>query len=94
VNKNVSIREAAIDKVVELYKRSGESLKKAIDKHANLHLGFIALSDPPQDLWDEDYDVANREWDDELYKICLQLYLAILPYNDGIYNTTSNSNSV
>ncbi|XP_077293057.1 symplekin scaffold protein [Arctopsyche grandis] len=84
--KDNTVREAAIDKVVSIYKQPNEFTKKAIDKHAYLHLGFIALPDPPRDLMDigSDRPIVSCIWDDDLYKVCLQLYLSLLPHNDEL----------
>ncbi|XP_053608461.1 symplekin [Plodia interpunctella] len=83
LSENEEIRETALNSAVKIYMRGTDAVKKVIDKHAMLYLGFVALSYPPSEL------VASRHgirpsWTDELYKLCLNLIMALFPHNEEV----------
>ena len=72
------IREAAIELVVQLYKRP--DLSKLIEEYAVLYLGFLRLPNPPEIVFGQDRGRPNNEnlWSESTTRACLGLYLALL----------------
>jgi hypothetical protein len=69
---------------MKIYTRASDSVKKVIEKHALLYLGFISLSSPPPELVNPRHGI-RIPWSDELFKLCLNLVMAIYPHNEGKY---------
>ncbi|XP_047533985.1 symplekin [Vanessa atalanta] len=82
LNENEEIRDITLKSCVKIYKQCTESAKKVIEKNALLYLGFISLSTPPQELFGNRY--MNRPWTDELYKMCLNLVMALFPEKEEL----------
>lgn len=82
LNETEEIRELTIASIVKIYKRSTDSVRKVIEKHALLYLGFISLSSPPQELFSSRH--VRLPWSDDLFKICLNLVMAIFPLNEEL----------
>lgn len=86
VNENEEIRDAALKASVKIYKRGTEAVRKVVEKHALLYLGFMSLAQPPPELRDprDPRDPRGpRVWTDELYHVCLTLVMALLAENEG-----------
>ncbi|XP_047028073.1 symplekin isoform X2 [Helicoverpa zea] len=81
LNESEEIRDVVLKSSLKIYKRSTDSVRKVIEKHALLYLGFIALNHPPPELCDTRGRVA---WSDELYHICLNLVMALLVENEEL----------
>ncbi|XP_045773505.1 symplekin isoform X2 [Maniola jurtina] len=82
LSENEEIRDIALKTSIKIYKRSTDATRKVINKHALLYLGFISLSTPPQELFGNRH--VNRMWTDELYKLCLNLVLALFPEKEEL----------
>uniref|UniRef100_S4NIS0 Symplekin n=5 Tax=Pararge aegeria TaxID=116150 RepID=S4NIS0_9NEOP len=82
LSENDEIRDLALKTTIKIYKRSTEATKKVIKKHALLYLGFISLSTPPQELFGNRH--VNRIWTDDLYKMCLNLVMALFSEKEEI----------
>ncbi|CAG5043566.1 unnamed protein product [Parnassius apollo] len=81
LNENEEIRDVALKSTVKIYKQSTESAKRVIEKHALLYLGFISLSMPPPELVNMR---QVRVWTDDLYKLCLNLVMALFPEKEEL----------
>ncbi|XP_015610116.1 symplekin [Cephus cinctus] len=77
-HENCTIREAAIQSVVELYNRP--ELNKLIEEYAVLYLGFLRLQSPPEIVFGQDRGRPQPEdlWSESTTRTCLGLYLALL----------------
>ncbi|VVD01256.1 unnamed protein product [Leptidea sinapis] len=82
LHPNVEIREIALNSSLKLYKNGSEAVKKVIEKHALLYLGFITLLTPPAELVEGRHTV--RVWTDDMYKLCLNLVMAIFTENEEV----------
>ncbi|XP_046384169.1 symplekin [Ischnura elegans] len=78
------IRTKAIEGVVGLYERA--ELRSIIEEYAIFYLGFLRLPQPPVVLFGEDRGRPNIEtqWSEDIVKVCLYLYLALLPINENL----------
>ncbi|KAL0829046.1 hypothetical protein ABMA28_003914 [Loxostege sticticalis] len=84
LNENEEIRDTTLKSVVKIYQCGTEAVKKAIEKHAMLYLGFISLSSPPQELISSRHHGMRIPWNDEMFRICLNLVMALFPYNEDL----------
>ncbi|CAH2090114.1 unnamed protein product [Euphydryas editha] len=82
LSENEEIRDVTLKACIKIFKQGTEAAKKVIEKHALLYLGFISLSTPPQELFGNRY--INRPWSDDLYKICLNLVMALFPEKEEL----------
>ncbi|CAD0197620.1 unnamed protein product [Chrysodeixis includens] len=82
LNENEEIREASLKASVKIYKRGSDSVRKVIEKHALLYLGFISLNHPPPEL--RDTRGVRAAWTDDLYHVCLNLVMALLAENEEL----------
>ncbi|XP_046967815.1 symplekin [Vanessa cardui] len=82
LSENEEIRDITLKSCVKIYKQCTESAKKVIEKNALLYLGFISLSTPPQELFGNRY--INRPWTDDLYRMCLNLVMALFPEKEEL----------
>ncbi|XP_072944424.1 symplekin [Epargyreus clarus] len=82
LNETEEIRETCLKSTLKVYQRGSEAVKKVIEKHALLYLGFITLGTPPPELFGSRH--ASRPWSDELYKLCLNLVMALFPLQEEI----------
>ncbi|XP_026745260.1 symplekin-like, partial [Trichoplusia ni] len=78
LNENEEIRDAALKASVKIYKRGTEAVRKVVEKHALLYLGFLSLAQPPPELR------GARVWTDDLYHVCLTLVMALLAENEEL----------
>lgn len=81
MNESQEIRDIAIKSTVKIFKVGSDAVKKVIEKHSLLYLGFIALDNPPSELTTSRHNA--RVWSDESYKLCLNLIMALFMENDG-----------
>ncbi|XP_046607830.1 symplekin [Neodiprion virginianus] len=85
-HENNTIREAAIEFVVQLYSRP--ELAKLIEEYAVLYLGFLRLPNPPEIVFGQDRGrpQIDDQWSESTTRACLGLYLALLSeHQDLIY---------
>ncbi|CAG9583059.1 unnamed protein product [Danaus chrysippus] len=82
LSENEEIRNIALKSSIKIYKNSTDAAKKVIEKHAMLYLGFISLSTPPQELYGNRH--TSRPWSDDLYKMCLNLVMALFPEKEDV----------
>ncbi|XP_045523080.1 symplekin isoform X1 [Pieris brassicae] len=80
LNEVQEIRDIAIKSTVKIFKNGSDAVKKVIEKHSLLYLGFIALDNPPTELMSSRHNI--RVWSDDLYKVCLNLVMALFMEND------------
>jgi len=73
------VRETALGTVLSLYER-GE-LASIIEEYSVMFLKFLLLGRPPDMLFGEDRGRPEvvTTWTDEIIKVCLHLYIALLP---------------
>ncbi|KAJ8720016.1 hypothetical protein PYW07_012059 [Mythimna separata] len=83
LNENEEIRDVALKSILKIYKRSTDAVRKVIEKHALLYLGFISLNHPPPELSDNARGVRSV-WTDEMYQMCLNLVMALLTENEEL----------
>ncbi|KAI8431975.1 hypothetical protein MSG28_004504 [Choristoneura fumiferana] len=76
VSENQEIRDIALNSTLKIYSRSTDAVKKVVEKHALLYLGFISLSNPPGEIAAARHGI-RPSWTDELYKLCLNLVMAL-----------------
>ncbi|XP_075976917.1 symplekin scaffold protein [Anticarsia gemmatalis] len=82
LNDSEEIREVTIRSALKIYSRCSDSTRTVIEKNALLYLGFISLPTPPPELCDP--RTGRGVWTDELYKLCLNLVMALLPLNEEL----------
>lgn len=72
----------ALNSTLKIYSRSTDGVKKVVEKHALVYLGFISLSNPPGEIAPARHGI-RPSWTDELYKMCLNLVMALFMDNEG-----------
>ena len=84
-HEDLAVRNTALGTVTQLYER-GE-LTTIIEEYSVMYLRFLLLARPPDMLFGDDRGrpVVVTAWTEEIIRVCLHLYLAILPR----YNTES-----
>ncbi|XP_055374748.1 symplekin [Condylostylus longicornis] len=91
VHENVALRDKAIENVVNLY-----SVHKVVTDKIQLFaiqfLEFIECEKPPPSMYGKEFGRLEPDtaWHEELTKICLGLYLAIVPYNEDLLKELVN----
>jgi len=83
-HEDTQVRETALGTVLNLYDR-GE-LTNIIEEYSVMYLRFLLLARPPDMLFGEDrgrLEMVNT-WTEEIIKVCLYLYMAILPRNQKL----------
>merc|ERR1719402_1338284 len=83
-HEETQVRETALDTVLSLYDR-GE-LTNIIEEYSVMYLRFLLLARPPDMLFGEDRGRMEMvfEWTEEIIKVCLYLFLAVLPRNQAL----------
>ncbi|XP_068085676.1 symplekin isoform X2 [Anabrus simplex] len=83
-HENSEVRSRAIQCVVELYDRG--DLRCIIEEYAILYLSFLRLPQPPDVLFgaDRGRPMKVEMWNEDIIKVCLYLYLALLPINEKL----------
>jgi len=78
------VRGRAIKAVVELYDRG--DLRSIIEEYAIFYLGFLRLPQPPDVLFgiDRGRPIKSDAWNEDIVRVCLYLYLALLPINEKL----------
>lgn len=73
------VRDTALSTVLSLYER-GE-LASIIEDYSGMFLRFLLLPRPPDMLFGEDRGrpIMMNEWTEDFIKVCLNLFLALLP---------------
>lgn len=84
IYEDITIREEAVARVISLYERV--EWQEHIEKFAIEYLQMLQQPKPPHTLFGKN---AGRQikleiWSDELNRVCLCLYLALLPYNESL----------
>lgn len=69
---------------MELYDRG--DLRSIVEEYAILYLGFLRLRQPPDVLFgmDRGRPIKSDVWSEDIVKVCLYLYLALLPINEKL----------
>ncbi|XP_049875001.1 symplekin [Pectinophora gossypiella] len=75
LSQNVEIRDMALKLSLKIYGRGTDAVRRTIEKHALLYLGFISLSTPPPELLRG--RTIRVPWTDDMYKICLNLIMGL-----------------
>ncbi|PSN37455.1 hypothetical protein C0J52_11700 [Blattella germanica] len=83
-HENIEVRGRAIKCVVELYDHG--DLRSIIEEYAIFYLGFLRLPQPPDVLFgvERGRPVRMDSWNEDIVKVCLYLYLALLPINEKL----------
>jgi symplekin len=70
--------------VEELYDRG--DLRSIIEEYAIFYLGFLRLLQPPDVLFgiDRGRPIKVDAWNEDTVRVCLYLYLALLPVNEKL----------
>merc|ERR1719315_821892 len=78
-HEDVAVRNTALGTVTQLYDR-GE-LTNIIEEYSVMYLRFLLLARPPDMLFGDDRGrpVVVATWTEEMVRVCVHLYLAILP---------------
>ncbi|CAB3227848.1 unnamed protein product [Arctia plantaginis] len=82
LSDNEDIREVVIKSAVKIYTRCTVFTRNVIEKNALLYLGFISLANPPPELTDS--RTGKGVWNEDLYKICLNLVMALFSVNEEL----------
>lgn len=83
VHDNVAIRDKAIDSLIIMYAEQ-KILIDHIEQHALIWLHFLEKSVPPAPIFTADFGRADATsvWTENLTKVCLSLFLALVPYHE------------
>lgn len=83
-HESPEVRGRAIKCVVELYDRG--DLRSIIEEYAIFYLSFLRLPQPPDVLFGIERGRSIRIdcWNEDIVKVCLYLYLALLPINERL----------
>ncbi|XP_021916110.1 symplekin [Zootermopsis nevadensis] len=83
-HENPEVRGRAIKAVAELYDRG--DLRSIIEEYAIFYLGFLRLLQPPDVLFgvDRGRPIKVDAWNEDTVRVCLYLYLALLPVNEKL----------
>ncbi|XP_063385231.1 symplekin [Cydia fagiglandana] len=85
MSQNEEIRDQALNATLKIYSSSTEAVKKVVEKHARLYLGFIAMPHPPSEFaGDQARHGVRPTWTDDLYKMCLNLAMALFMDNEEL----------
>merc|ERR1719315_416128 len=78
-HEDTAVRDTALGTVTQLYDR-GE-LTNIIEEYSVMYLRFLLLARPPDMLFGDDRGrpVVVASWTEEMVRVCVHLYLAILP---------------
>lgn len=78
-HEDAEVRDTALSTVLSLYDR-GE-LASIIEEYSVMFLRFLLLARPPDMLFGEDRGrpIIVTAWSEDIIKVCLNLYLALLP---------------
>jgi len=78
-HEDTAVRQTALGTVIQLYER-GE-LTNIIEEYSVMYLRFLLLARPPDMLFGEDRGrpLLVTSWTEEIIRVCLHLYLAVLP---------------
>lgn len=85
VNESNELRETAQQNLLSIYSKHKLSID-TIEEFALRWLGYLVKDNPPQEILGSEYGRSDTAvvWSDLLTKICLSLFLSILPYNDKL----------
>lgn len=85
VHESDELRETAQQNLLSIYSKHKLSID-VIEEFALHWLGYLVRGNPPQEILGLEYGRSDTAvvWSDPLTKICLSLFLAILPYNDKL----------
>ncbi|CAH3127888.1 unnamed protein product [Pocillopora meandrina] len=84
-NEKEQVRVQAIHSAKKLHTRP--ELAESIEKYALTSLQQLLADHPPApEGLDPDIEVAPGEWTDDTIKLCLYLYLALLPQNHKLFH--------
>ncbi|KAI5742437.1 hypothetical protein M8J77_007209 [Diaphorina citri] len=87
---STEIRDYAIGLVLDLYSRS--ELAHIIEEYASFYLGFLRLTTPPDVLFGNDKGRPDKqsEWNEDVAKSCIFLYLSLLSINESLIHELAN----
>ncbi|KAI5704454.1 hypothetical protein M8J75_005471 [Diaphorina citri] len=87
---STEIRDYAISLVLDLYSRS--ELAHIIEEYASFYLGFLRLTTPPDVLFGNDKGRPDKqsEWNEDVAKSCIFLYLSLLSINESLIHELAN----
>ncbi len=80
------VRETAIDTVLQLH--SDGDFKDIIEDYSVMYLKFLLSASPPPMLFGEDRgrSTVASSWTEDITKVCLYLYLSLLPQNLKLFH--------
>lgn len=86
--EDTTVREEAVARIISLYERI--EWQPYIEKYAIEYLELLTLKKPPETLFGENSGRSKTDvWNDDLNRVCLCLYLALLPYNEMLIHKLS-----
>ena len=80
-HEDTEVRDIALNTVTQLHDRGDKSLSSIIEDYSVTYLKFLLLARPPDMLFGDDRGrpVVVGTWTEDIIRVCLHLYLAILP---------------
>lgn len=90
VHENNDIRERALANVLRIYSQQ-ELLTESIEEFALRWLNYLEKTTPPEAVFGEEYGRSDSAvvWTESLSRVCVALFLTILPYNDKLLSQLS-----
>lgn len=87
-HEKVEVRNNAIRVIKKLHER--DDLRDAIEKYAMYYLKFLLQPIPPADIMSSKIKMEPGAWSEEAIKLCLYLYLGLLPVNHKLIHELAN----
>ena len=80
-HQDPAVRDTALNTLTQLHGRGDSSLSNIIEDYSVMYLKFLLLARPPDMLFGEDRGRPEvvTSWAEDIIRVCLHLYLAILP---------------
>jgi len=97
-HEDTEVRDIALNTVTQLHDKGEKSISSIIEDYSVTYLKFLLLARPPDMLFGEDRGrpIVVSTWTEDIIRVCLHLYLAILPrsqkllsYLAEVYTDTS-----
>lgn len=87
VHNNSTVREMAIDNLLKIYKE--RIMMDKIEEFSLKWLRFLEMGKPGPELFHQDFgrEECFEVWTEDLAKVCVGLFLAILPDNEKLVHT-------
>lgn len=87
-HEKLEVRNNAIRVVKKLHERN--DLRDTIEKYAMYYLKFLLQPSPPSDIISSKTKLEPDTWSEDAIKLCLYLYLSLLPVNHKLIHELAN----